>query len=288
MGVAKRIYCDPAPALRWIIMNMNETDVAGIRKFLDIYYKESIGMVVGQRDVESNLQMKYAHSLEVHALTCKLAAELHLDNPTTLKARAAALLHDIGRFPQIIKSHTYTDARSVDHSHLGVIIVRENQVIDHLGIEASEVIKTAVRNHSTLSVPSEIVGRTRTITEVLRDADKIDIIRISIDFHSSEIAGRKTGWYTDMSFAPTCNSIVTEALLAGKAIPVTEIKTVYDEFLLYLSWVNDFQFDYSVRHVAELGRWEYMVKTLPDDTLRNHVTNYINRRIDERCSARTK
>ena len=265
---------------------MKGHDISGIKRFFDNYVQNITCLEFGQSGVESNLRMKYSHTLEVHALVQRLAAELHLDDQTTFLIRAAALLHDIGRFLQIIESQTYEDVKSVNHADLGVRIIQENGVLDHLGIEFSEAIKTAVRHHDKLALPPELVGKTKTITEVLRDADKIDIIRIAIEFHSSEIKGRKTGWYTEMSFSPTYNCIAAEALLAGKVVPLTEVATVYDEFLLYLSWVNDLHFDVSVRHLVYLGRLEHMVNSLPDDTLRNHVTKYISRKITERCSVK--
>jgi putative nucleotidyltransferase with HDIG domain len=262
---------------------MKEHDVSGIKQFLDNYVQEIIRLAAKQSDVESNLRMKYSHTIAVHALVQRLAAKLHLDNQTTFQVRATALLHDIGRFPQIIESQTYEDMKSINHANFGVRIIQENGVIDHFGNEVSEAIKTAVRHHNKLALPPEIVGQFRTIAEVLRDADKIDIIRIAIEFHSSELKGCKTGWYTEMSFSPTCNHIAAEALLAGNVVPLTEIGTVYDEFLLYLSWVNDFHFDFSVKYLAEVGYLEYMIHALPDDTLRDCVAKYISRRIEDRC-----
>ena len=209
-----------------------------------------------------------------------------ITNQTTFLVRVAALLHDIGRFPQIIESQTYEDIKSINHANLGVRIIQENGVLDHFGIEIFEAIKTAVRHHNKLALSPKIIGKARTITEVLRDADKIDIIRIAIEFHSSEIEGRKTGWYTEMSFSPSCNCIAAETLLSGKVVPLTEIGTIYDEFLLYLSWINNFHFDVSVRHLVYLRHLEYMLNALPDDTLRNHVTKFINGKITERCSVK--
>jgi putative nucleotidyltransferase with HDIG domain len=263
---------------------MKEHDISGIKRFLDDFVQKNNRLAIGQSDVESNLRMKYSHILAVHALAQRLAAELQLDDQTTFQVRVAALLHDIGRFPQIVESQTYEDIKSVNHANLGVRIIQENGVIDHFGIDVSEAIEIAVRHHNKLTLPPEIVGKPKTIAEILRDSDKIDIIRIAIEFHSAEFKGRKTGWYTEMSFSPTCNRIAAESLLAGKVVPLAEIGTVYDEFLLYLSWVNDLHFDVSVCHLVDIGCLEYMVNSLPDDTLRNHVAEYISRRITKRCS----
>lgn len=263
---------------------MREHDISGIKKFLYDFVKNNICLAVGKSDVEANLRMKYSHILAVHTLARMLAAELRLDNQTTFQVRAAALLHDIGRFPQIIESQTYEDAKSINHADLGVKIIQENRLLNHFGTDVAQAIEIAVRHHNKLALPSEIVGKYRAIAETLRDADKIDITRIAIKFHAAELKGKKTEWYTEMLFSPTCNRIAVEALLAGKAVPIAEIATVYDEFLLYLSWVNDFHFDVSVRHLVKLKRIEYMVNSLPGDTLRARVAEYINKRLVERCS----
>lgn len=266
---------------------MIDSDIVRIEEFLGVYIQQFLRRAEGQSDVEANLRMKYSHTLAVHALARKLAAELHLDDETSLRVRAAALLHDVGRFPQIIEHRTYEDVISTDHAYLGVEIIEEHGLIAHLGTEASEAVEAAVRHHNKLTLAPELGGQARIVAEVLRDADKIDIIRISIEFHASELEGRVTGWFTEMSFSPTCNPIAAAALLAGKPIPIAELGTVYDEFLLYLSWVNDLHFDPSVRYLTDVGQFEYMVHALPDDSLRDRVAEYITRRINERCFNRT-
>ena len=262
---------------------MKESDVSSTRIFFDLYFKEIYHQSADKFNVASNLRMKYFHSLAVHTLTRRLAKELHLDNQATLRIRAAALLHDIGRFPQIVDRRTYEDTKSADHADLGVKIIREEGVIGHLGAEDLEAIEAAIRYHNKLSLPPSLMGQTRVVAEVLRDADKIDIIRIAVEFFTSEIEGCKTGWFTDISFAPICNPILVIALLAGKTLPIAEISTVYDEFLLYLSWVNDFHYDISVRYLDKLGSIKYMMSMLPDDTLRDDVSKYINEIIKKRC-----
>ena len=263
---------------------MREHDISGIKGFLDDFVQKNTRLAAGKSDVEANLRMKYSHILAVHKLARRLAEELRLDDQTTFLVRAAALLHDIGRFPQIVENQTYEDVKCINHADLGVRIIQENGVIDHFGKDVSKAIEIAVRHHNKLTLPSEIVGKHRTIAETLRDADKIDITRIAIKFHAAELKGKKTEWYTEMSFSHTCNRIAAEALLAGKAVPLAEIATVYDEFLLYLSWVNDLHFDVSVRYLVKLKRLEYMINSLPDDTLRAHVAEYIDHRASERCS----
>ncbi len=261
---------------------MRESDIVNIDRFLEVYLQQFIRRTEGQYDVEANLRMKYSHTLAVHALVRKLARGLHLDDQTTLQVRAAALLHDLGRFPQIVEHQTYEDVRSIDHAHVGVKILQQKRVIAHLGTQASEAIESAVRHHNQLALAPELGGQSRIVAEVLRDADKIDIIRIAIEFHASEVEGRKRGWFSEMSFSPTYSHIAAAALLAGKPVPIAELSTVYDEFLLYMSWVNDFHFDFSVRYIAELGHLKYMVHALPDDAFRGRIAEYISQRIEER------
>ena len=262
---------------------MNDSHIQDIKRFLHAHLRQSIVLACNQCGVVSNLRMKHAHALAVHELVRELSSGLRLDDRTTFLVRAAALLHDIGRFPQITEHQTYADVKSSDHAHLGVKILQEKKVISHFGNDASEVIEAAVRHHNKLTLTPELSGQARTVAEVLRDADKIDIIRIAIEFHASEVKGLKTGWFTEMSFSPTCNRVAATALLAGRTVPIAELGTVYDEFLLYLSWVDTLHFSISVQHLANAGHLEYMIRALPERTLRACVAEYISKRIEARC-----
>ncbi len=58
------------------------------------------------------IELKRAHTLRVVDNTVLVAREERLAESLALLAEAAALLHDIGRFPQFAQYRTYRDASS--------------------------------------------------------------------------------------------------------------------------------------------------------------------------------
>jgi len=104
-----------------------------------------------------------------------------------------------------------------------------------------------------------------------------------MEFHAAEQEGRTTGWFSELSFSPRCDPSLVAALLEGREIPIEDLSTVYDEFLLYLSWVNSMHFNNSVQYLAQTGYVAYMIETLPDRSFASCVSEYIIRRI--RCRA---
>ncbi len=124
------------------------------------------------------VSLKIAHTYRVaeiaDSIACSVAgAEADL-------AWLLGLLHDIGRFEQIIRYGTFKDAFSVDHAELGADIlfcdglIKNFPVFDH----QKELIETAIRLHNKLTVPNELDKETKMYSNILRDADKADIFRV--------------------------------------------------------------------------------------------------------------
>ncbi len=96
------------------------------------------------------------------------------------------MLHDIGRFEQVRVYNTFNDAASVPHAALGVDVLFGNAdpngpQIRMFVADTSEdkLIRTVIATHSDYRLPLHIDERTRMHCNVLRDADKIDIIKVN-------------------------------------------------------------------------------------------------------------
>ena len=50
-------------------------------------------------------------------------------------AEAIAVLHDIGRFEQFFRYHTYSDSASVDHARLGADIIERTGIVKMLAAD---------------------------------------------------------------------------------------------------------------------------------------------------------
>lgn len=112
------------------------------------------------------------------------------------------LLHDIGRFEQLRIWKTFHDSESIDHAKLGVAILRGEElagiklcsgerILDRYlnDSELASIVETAVELHNVLHLPISLGNRARTFCEILRDADKIDIIHVFSQSSCESILG---------------------------------------------------------------------------------------------------
>ncbi|UQT40564.1 HD domain-containing protein [Acidaminococcus intestini] len=69
------------------------------------------------------VNLKYAHSLRVAALSERIAQSLSMEKEDIDLAWLIGILHDIGRFEQLRRYQTFFDYRSMDHAKYGVHVL---------------------------------------------------------------------------------------------------------------------------------------------------------------------
>jgi len=126
------------------------------------------------------IALKIAHTYRVAELCDRIAPD------QKDLAWLCGLLHDIGRFEQVRRFDTFNDARSVAHAQLGVDVLFGNadpngpQIRTFVEDDSQdERIRMAIATHSDYRLPANLDERTRQLCDVLRDADKIDIIKVN-------------------------------------------------------------------------------------------------------------
>lgn len=127
--------------------------------------------------------LKIAHTYRVANLSEKIAKSI---NANIDFAWFLGLLHDVGRFEQVTRYGTFKDALSVDHAELGAdILFRDNLINTFIPEDALKELKNtaeiAIRSHNKLNIPENLDTQTLLYTKILRDADKIDIFRVSTE-----------------------------------------------------------------------------------------------------------
>lgn len=141
------------------------------------------------------IALKVEHTLRVMELCERIARETGFTPAGVDLAWLCGMLHDIGRFEQLRRWDTFSDAASTSHAALGVELLFGSE--DHgsgtggagaTGIihrfidsndELEEVIRAAVGFHSDYRLPEDLDVRTRALCDVVRDADKLDILRVA-------------------------------------------------------------------------------------------------------------
>ncbi|MDL2314460.1 HD domain-containing protein [Desulfovibrio sp. OttesenSCG-928-C14] len=177
----------------------------------------------------------------------------------------AALYHDLGRFEQFARYHTFRDAESLDHGRLGARLLASPRFLAGAGAGTRARIRLAVLLHGRAELPAGLRGARRLVCEALREADKLDILRVMA-------ANLGPGKSPDPSVAlelrdepESYTPELLEKALQGREIRYAELRFVNDLRLLLLGWGRGLTFETSRRLLDSRGYLREVVAALPPE-----------------------
>ena len=196
---------------------------------------------------DEKIKIKIAHIERVSQIAKKLANELNLDEEDIELAELIGLLHDIGRFEQVRRYHTFVDKDSINHGAFGVKILFDNELIREF-IDTDrfdEIIKLAILNHNKADIEKGLTARENLHARIIRDADKLDIFYVLVT------GNKKAIWESaDLSNDEISDEIFRE-FMEDKIINYKERKTSADILVSHFAYVYDFNFKQSLRIIKE-------------------------------------
>lgn len=135
------------------------------------------------------IRLKIEHTCRVCELCEKIAENAGFDKDEIDIAWLTGLLHDVGRFEQLRRFGTFIDAESIDHAEFGAdLLFQEGRIRNYIEDSSQDaLLEKAVRYHSAYRLPDELTAYERKFADLLRDADKIDILKVNILFPLEEI-----------------------------------------------------------------------------------------------------
>ncbi len=213
---------------------------------------------------QQNITLKEEHTRHVCDNMSAIARDLSLDEGRVMLAEAVALFHDIGRFPQYQKYHTFRDSISVNHAALGAKVLIENSVLRRALKREQNLILRAVTLHNVFTVPKGLDTDALLFLKMVRDADKLDIWRVSLEYYSQSEAERASAVGLDLPDTDDYSPELLESLRSKKMAQMSALRTLNDFKLLQLAWIFDLNFAYSIRMVVERRTVERIASLLPD------------------------
>lgn len=160
---------------------------------------------------DERIRLKYEHSLAVSRLCGRLAEASGVGQDDVELARVCGLLHDIGRFEQVRRWGTFSDAASCSHAALGLEILEGAGAGGIFAFVRDAawvpIVKAATALHSALRLPDNLDGRTGFFCRIVRDADKVDIMRVFAECSPEAVLG--------VPAADAANGRISEAAMAG-------------------------------------------------------------------------
>ncbi|ACD96759.1 HD domain-containing protein [Trichlorobacter lovleyi] len=214
-----------------------------------------------------NIRLKQDHTQRVVACMEALAAGEGLTDAETTLACAVALLHDVGRFPQYRRWRTFRDSESDNHARLSLEVIRDEALLQRLPAEEQLLIEEAVRLHNLLTLPDRISSPTDRFIRLIRDADKLDIWRVFLDYFQLPEGERASAVGLGFPDLPEVTPACLEALAAGEIVRLEQARVLNDFKLLQISWVYDLNFTTTRRLLLERDYLRRLAATLPASPL---------------------
>jgi hypothetical protein len=214
-------------------------------------------------ELQKNFDIKKAHTLRVLANSRLLAGYLSLNTDEEVVAVLAAVFHDIGRFPQMIEYSTLNDSVSLDHAQLAVDILKENEFLSKCSREIQEQVFLTILLHNKFELPKNLSGQELLQARLLRDADKLDILKVLTDYYfdKNQPANHLLTW--ELPVSPKISPGVVKEVMSGKLVSKKEIKTDTDVKIMQLSWVYDINFKPTIELIFKNRFLEKIYNSLP-------------------------
>ncbi len=214
--------------------------------------KKTFAEYVNRYDAtDTKTSLKILHTYKVCELCERIAKDQNLPEEDVDIAWLMGLLHDIGRFEQLRRFGTFQDSISINHAHFGADILFQDGVIREYLEDTKEdnLLQTAIWYHSAYRLPEELSERKRLFCNILRDADKIDILRVNVEVPLEEIYNTTT---EDLK-----NAVITEEVMQAfhelHCIDRSLKKASVDNVIGHISLVFELVFPISFRIVMEQG-----------------------------------
>ena len=234
---------------------------------------------------QRNITIKQDHTHEVCRNAVRIAHDLGLRDQETLLAEAIALLHDVGRFSQYRQYRTFDDSISANHAALGVKVLLNTNALRGLPQQDRDLIVHAVTLHNAFSLPEGLDAVTLLFARLVRDADKLDIMRVVIEFFGQDKESRADAVALGLPDAPGYSPVVLACLARRELAKKADLTTMNDFKLLQLAWLYDLNFASSLRMVLERRYIDTLAGLLPDaDDIRQAVSQ-VRAFVDERLRA---
>lgn len=207
--------------------------------------------VEGYNAEDPKVKLKIDHTYRVAGFCQKIAESLGLSQEEVDLAWLCGLLHDVGRFEQLRNYGTFIDAQSIDHAMYGAeILFDQGRIRDYVeDDEEDDFLRKVVSCHSAYRIPEEYDERTVLFANILRDADKVDILRVNVETPLEEIYNVSSEILRGESVTPQ----VLQAFQEGHTVLRALKRTAVDNVVGHISLVYELVFPISLHMAAEQG-----------------------------------
>ena len=216
------------------------------------------------------VDLKYQHTKRVANYMVLLGNRLALENNDLVLAYLIGLFHDLGRFEEAIKYDKFK-GNNFDHALYSNKILFDSNLISKFGIPKSwySIIEKAIFYHNKKELPDDMDPRTLLFAKMIRDADKIDIMKVVADMGLEK-------------FCDTPKLELIDLYLDDKPIDLKLIDNSSEMVLLRLSFMKNLYFEESKKILEATGNKEYYINHVQVDENYQELFDFLVSKIDKK------
>ena len=195
------------------------------------------------------ISLKVIHTMAVAEVMEELTAMLGLSERIREIAEICAVFHDIGRFEQVTRYHTFLDHLSRDHADLGCEVLQQEKFLEELSLSEreKEQVIIAIRNHNKYAIEAGLDEETLLLCKLIRDADKCDIFRVFACENMVDTMGETYEQVQQESITKE----VYDCIFQHRSVPKTIRRTGLDKWIGFLGFFFDIYFNESLQILQE-------------------------------------
>jgi len=245
-----------------LIVNIivEEKDVSDLKKWFTEYVQTFSSK---DQKIQQNISLKEGHTKRVGKEIVIIGRQLGLNNQELFLAEIIALLHDVGRFDQYARYRTFNDRISEDHAAMGMKILEQHRVLNHLSAETRELILCSIKYHNKALLPVNETEPCLFFTKLLRDADKLDIWRTVIGYYYKKNGNKNDTLVLDLPDSPGISKEVYNDLINRRIVDINNVRNQNDFKLLQTGWIFDINFEPTLNYIKKHRYLEKLRGVLP-------------------------
>lgn len=230
------------------------------------------------------VDLKREHTLQVLENARLLLENMDVDEELARLGQLCALFHDVGRFEQYRRHQTFHDPSSLNHGLLGARILAPaplgEGLLDSLPFAERSLVRASVAMHNRRELPAGLSPLLRFVTNLVRDADKLDIMRVMIAHFSSD--SQDPVITLNVTFHPeNYTSSVYENVCKGGQGDYRKLRWSNDFKMMLLGWGHNLNFTASRRLLVERSLLEQLLALLPDNPAMQHLGERVHELLEE-------
>jgi len=214
-----------------------------------------------------SFRIKKEHSVRVGEIALLFSNKLEWTEEERWIAYIIGLLHDIGRFSQLIEFDTFHDDKSADHAEIAIKILKTTNVFEILNISNKELVFAAIQNHNKFRIQDGLTGQELLHSKLLRDADKMDILRVLTEYYTQRKGSVNHALTWELQKGTSVSPAVVKEVMAGKMVSKKNVISEMDVKIMQLSWVYDLNFRPTFEYLVKNRYLENVYNSLPKNDL---------------------